>query len=96
MSSSSKIVLCTGANQGLGYWIIQVAALRDPNSTFLLCSCSIDNGKAAVQKLHDAGVTAKVDLIQLDVTDDKQIADAAKYVSRTYGRLDGQCHRRLS
>ncbi|TFK87094.1 short chain dehydrogenase/reductase family protein [Polyporus arcularius HHB13444] len=88
MSTSSKIVLCTGANQGLGYWIIQVAALRDPTSTYILCSRSLENGKAALQKLKDAGVTAKVDLLQLEVTDDDQIAAAAKYVQETYGRLD--------
>ncbi|RPD63786.1 short chain dehydrogenase/reductase family protein [Lentinus tigrinus ALCF2SS1-7] len=88
MSSPSKIVLCTGANQGLGYWIIQVAALRDPASTYILCSRNLENGRTALQKLKDAGVTAKVDLLQLEVTDDDQIAAAAKYVEKTYGRLD--------
>ena len=75
---SPKIVLCTGANQGLGLAIIQVAALRDPASTFILCSRNLNSGKEALQKLKDAGVTAKVDLVQLEVTDDVQIAAAAK------------------
>ena len=88
--SSPKIVLCTGANQGLGLAIIQVAALRDPASTFILCSRNLNSGKEALQKLKDAGVTAKVDLVQLEVTDDVQIASAAKYVEDTYGRLDGK------
>ena len=90
MSPYPKIVLCTGANQGLGYWVIQVAALRDSASTYILCSRNLDNGRAALQKLKDAGVTAKVDLLQLEVTDDDHIAAAAKYVKETYGRLDGK------
>lgn len=86
----SKIVLCTGANQGLGFSIIQVAALRDPASTYILCSRNLDSGKEALQKLKDAGVTAKVDLVQLEVTNDEQIAAAAKHVEDTCGRLDSE------
>ena len=86
---TSKVVLVTGANQGLGYAIVQVSALRQPSYTYILCSRDVKKGKEAVQQLKDAGVTATVDLLQLDVTDDEQIAAAVKYVDSTYGRLDG-------
>lgn len=35
-------------------------------------------------------MTAQVDVLQLDVTNDEQIAAAVKYVEDAYGRLDGQ------
>lgn len=34
--SSSKVVLCTGANQGLGYGVLEVAGLREPSSVYIL------------------------------------------------------------
>ncbi|KAI0741611.1 short chain dehydrogenase/reductase family protein [Daedaleopsis nitida] len=88
MSSSSKIIIVTGANKGLGYSIVQLTAQRDPASTYVLCSRNIDSGKEAIQKLQEAGVTAKLDLLQLEVTNDEHIAAAVQYVQRTYGRLD--------
>ena len=89
----SKVVLVTGANLGLGFAIVQAAALRDPTSSYILCSRNLDAGKAAIQKLQDAGVTAKVDLVQLEATNDDQIAAAVKYVEDAYGKLDGESHR---
>ena len=34
--SSLKIVLCTGANQGLGFGILEAAGLREPSSVYIL------------------------------------------------------------
>ncbi|BCR83458.1 uncharacterized protein ACHE_10860S [Aspergillus chevalieri] len=42
----------------------------------------------AVQKLKDLGVTAKIDLVELDVTNDQQITTVINHVTNTYGRLD--------
>ncbi|KAL1877677.1 hypothetical protein Plec18167_004643 [Paecilomyces lecythidis] len=85
---SNKIVLCTGANQGLGFAVVQVAALRYPEDTYILCSRDLSAGQNAVQKLRDMGVTAKIDLVQLEVTNDEQIEAAVEHVSTTYGKLD--------
>ncbi|THC93853.1 hypothetical protein EYZ11_006666 [Aspergillus tanneri] len=83
-----KVVLVTGANQGLGFAIVQVASLRHPSNTYILCSRDLNAGQQSVQKLRDLGVTAKIDLVQLDVTDDQQIAAVARHVTDTYGKLD--------
>lgn len=88
---SEKVVLCTGANQGLGFAIIQVAALRYPTHKYILCSRDLGAGQQAVQKLRDLGVTAAIDLVQLDVTKDEQITAVVNKVTSTYGRLDGKC-----
>lgn len=90
MPFSNQIVLVTGANQGLGYSIIKVAGQRWPQNTYILCSRNVEAGKLAIEELRKDGVSAKIDLVQLDVTDDEQIAAAAKYVESNYGRLDGR------
>ena len=54
----------------------------------LVCSRSIDKGKAAVSELQSKGYEGTCELLQLDQTDDESIAAAAKFVETTYGRLD--------
>lgn len=90
-STPSKIIFVTGANQGLGFAIIQVAALRDPRSIYVLASRRRLAGEEAVKKLQELGVTAKVEVIELDVTNDEQIAAAVEFIKTKYGRLDGEC-----
>ncbi|KAH9940509.1 short chain dehydrogenase/reductase family protein [Epithele typhae] len=85
---SPKIILVTGSNQGLGWGIIKVAALRDPASTYIMCTRKLEAGQEGIQKLRADGVTAKVDLLQLDVTSDADITAAVKHVADAYGKLD--------
>ncbi|KAI1075023.1 short chain dehydrogenase/reductase family protein [Whalleya microplaca] len=86
--AAQKIVLVTGANQGLGHAVIEVAGLRYPDNVYILCSRDLEKGKAAAAKLREQGVKARVDVIQLEVTNDEHIAAAVQHVSTTYGRLD--------
>lgn len=90
LNSSPKIVLVTGANQGLGLGVIEVAGIRNPNNTFILGSRDLEKGNLAVKQLHEAGVTAKVEVIQLEVTNNEHITAAVRYVQETYGKLDGK------
>ncbi|KAL8736132.1 MAG: hypothetical protein Q9181_002522 [Wetmoreana brouardii] len=87
-TSSSKVVLCTGANRGLGFAILQVAALRDPPTNFILASRNLDFGHEAARQLTNNGVKAHIDVVQLDVTNDGQIAETVNFVLAKYGRLD--------
>ncbi|TBU47287.1 NAD(P)-binding protein [Dichomitus squalens] len=64
MSSASKVVLVTGANQGLGYWALHISALRQPSYTYILCSRDINRGKEAVQRIKDAGIAAAVKYVE--------------------------------
>lgn len=88
--SSSNVVLCTGANQGLGYSILKIAGLRHPDYTYILCSRDLAKGKDAAGQLKKDGVSAKVDVLELDVTKDEHIEQAVAYVDKTYGKLDGK------
>ncbi|KAK2813771.1 hypothetical protein FQN50_000169 [Emmonsiellopsis sp. PD_5] len=85
--STNKIVLCTGANQGLGFAILQVAGLQEPSSVFILASRNLESGQAAARQLAADGVK-DIDVVQLDVTNDEQIIEAVKFVEEKYGKLD--------
>ncbi|KAI0543269.1 short chain dehydrogenase/reductase family protein [Xylaria digitata] len=86
--AASKIVLVTGANQGLGHAVIEVAGLRYPDNVYILCSRDLEKGKEAAAKLQQQGVKARVDAVQLEVTNDEHIAAAVQHVEKNYGRLD--------
>jgi NAD(P)-dependent dehydrogenase (short-subunit alcohol dehydrogenase family) len=87
---SSKVVLVTGANQGLGFETIHVTALRDPSATYLLGSRNLESGYDSVKRLKDLGVKAEIEVLQLDVTNDEQIEAAVDTVQKKYGKLDGK------
>jgi NAD(P)-dependent dehydrogenase (short-subunit alcohol dehydrogenase family) len=84
----TKIVLVTGANRGLGHAILQVVGLREPSNTYILGSRDLEAGQKAKSQLQQDGVTAAIDVIQLDVTNDDQILAAIKHVASKYGKLD--------
>ncbi|KAI0535568.1 NAD(P)-binding protein [Xylaria digitata] len=86
--ASQKVVLCTGANQGLGFAVLKVAGLRQPENVYIMASRDLQKGKDAATALRDSGVKAQVDVIQLDVLKDEEIRSAALYVERKYGKLD--------
>ncbi|OTA99528.1 hypothetical protein M426DRAFT_325059 [Hypoxylon sp. CI-4A] len=87
-AATTQIILVTGSNQGLGLGVIEVAASRYPENTYILCSRNVNNGASALAKLREAGIKARIDVIQLDVTNDNQIAAAVAHAELTYGRLD--------
>ncbi|KAI1305528.1 NAD(P)-binding protein [Xylaria venustula] len=86
--ASGKVVLCTGANQGLGFSVLSIAGLRQPENIYVLASRDLSKGKAAAIALQDSRVKAQVDVIQLDVLKDEEIISAVSYVESKYGRLD--------
>ena len=84
-----KIVLVTGANQGLGLAVIEVAGKRYPSNTYILCARDIEKGQQAVNQLRDSGVTAVIEVMELDVTNDDSIKACLATIRTNYGRLDG-------
>ena len=87
---ANKVIFITGANRGLGYSILEVAGLRDPNAAFILASRTKANGEEAKEKLKTAGVKGPIDVVELDVQDDAQIVEAVKFTAGKYGRVDGR------
>ncbi|KAK5467570.1 hypothetical protein LTS15_000543 [Exophiala xenobiotica] len=89
---SPLVILCTGANRGIGFAIIQALA-NHPQTTgsFLLLGCrDTEKGTDAIQELRKKGTTSSssVEPLIIDVTSDVSIQDAVAVVKRQYGRLD--------
>ncbi len=89
MDAQPQIILITGANRGIGFAITQQMALRLPSSTHILACRSVESGETAIQELRKEGVTANLDVVELDVTSDNTILKAKEYIEKKYGRLDG-------
>ncbi|KAI8949628.1 hypothetical protein F4801DRAFT_552752 [Xylaria longipes] len=91
---TSKIVLVTGANSGIGYEIVKAFLEAETRYHVLLGSRSYEKGKAALQLIQtecsDAANT--VELVQLDVTSDESIEKAVETVKNGPGRLDTLIH----
>lgn len=75
------ITLVTGANRGMGLEIVKELSKKDQQ--VILGSRDLAKGKAAVSNLNQ-----NIDVVQLDVTDEKSIQEAVKFVTDKYGKLD--------
>ena len=82
--SEKKIALITGANKGLGFETAR--QLANQNVKVLIGARDETRGREAAEKLQDEGFDAEFVLI--DVTDEKTIEAAAKYVEENCGKLD--------
>lgn len=89
MSSSSNklITLITGANSGIGFTLAALL-LGSARNHVLLGSRSTSKGETALKDLQAKNLPGSLELLQLDVTDETSIAQAAENVKKTHGRLD--------
>lgn len=84
------IILVTGANRGIGFAIVQAAAGKILDATFILGCRSLEAGREAAQKLRDLQPNATFDVAQIDIEDDESILAAVTHITEKYGKLDGQ------
>jgi NAD(P)-dependent dehydrogenase (short-subunit alcohol dehydrogenase family) len=75
----SDIILITGANKGIGREAAR--RLHELGHTVVIGARDPERGRAAADEL-------RVAFVQLDVTDQASVDDAAEHVRATYGRLD--------
>lgn len=87
----SKIVLVTGANNGIGYETVK-ALLQSTKATYhiFLGSRSLEKGNKALEalKAEVPDTKSSVDLLQLDLTDDVSIETAYETVRKSYNHID--------
>lgn len=79
--ASTRIALVTGANQGVGFQVTRELVANDV--TVLLGSRDFARGQAAAEQIGAGAIP-----IQIDITDAKSIAVAAKRTEDEFGRLD--------
>ncbi|CAF9932194.1 MAG: hypothetical protein HETSPECPRED_008293 [Heterodermia speciosa] len=87
---SQKVVLVTGANRGLGFAIVSIAATRDPSAHYILTCRDLEDGQKAINELRKNGVTASIESVQLEVTKDADIAKVVESITISHGKLDGE------
>jgi NAD(P)-dependent dehydrogenase (short-subunit alcohol dehydrogenase family) len=76
--------LITGANKGIGFQTARLLGAR--GMTVLVGARDADRGKLAEQELRDGGADAR--FVQLDVTGEESVRQAAKWVETEFGVLD--------
>ena len=76
MATALKSVLVTGGNAGIGLALCKQLATEDGCHVYL-CSRSHAKGIAAVRSILKTNPKASVELIQLDVGNDKSVSSAA-------------------
>lgn len=82
--NEKKIALITGANKGLGYETAR--QLANQNIKVLIGARDETRGKEAAEKLQSESLD--VEFVLVDVTDEKTLEAAAKYVEENFGKLD--------
>jgi NAD(P)-dependent dehydrogenase (short-subunit alcohol dehydrogenase family) len=81
MMEYGRVALVSGANRGIGREIVR--QLAESGITTILGSRDEEKGRAAAE-----GMSREVRVRQLDVTDEKGIAQLARDVEEEFGRLD--------
>ncbi|KAF3403306.1 putative oxidoreductase [Talaromyces pinophilus] len=85
---SSRLILITGANRGIGFGTLQALSLHSPSDHFILGCRNKEDGNQALKRLRELAVQSKIDVMEVDVTRDDSLIAFAKAVETTYGRLD--------
>ncbi|KAJ1551734.1 hypothetical protein HK096_002740 [Nowakowskiella sp. JEL0078] len=83
---SGKVAIVTGGNTGLGLETVKELARK--NAKVYLAARNPDRAQAALTKLHEELPNAKIELLQLDLSDLKQTKKAADAFVKSGERLD--------
>ena len=88
--SSSRVIIVTGANKGIGYSLIERLVKHPEPSTLILTSRNETLGKEAVEKLLSAQPSIKENLHYhaLDITKPESISKFAEWISQKFGKVD--------
>ena len=77
-----------GANSGVGFATSKVLAAAPDGFHVIMASRSLEKVKAAKSEIEVTGIKGALSTVQLDVTDEKSIEEAAAHVQQEFGRLD--------
>jgi NAD(P)-dependent dehydrogenase (short-subunit alcohol dehydrogenase family) len=79
-------ILVTGANKGIGLAIVEAILAQDADTFVYLGSRDLDRGREAAAGLarDQADYESRIEVVALDVADDRSVVDAAKRVEKLY------------
>ena len=77
-----------GANSGVGFATAKVIASAAESFHVIMTGRSLEKVETAMAEIETAGVKGSLSAVQLDVTDEKSIAQAVKVVQAEHGHLD--------
>ena len=83
---TGRMAIITGANSGIGYETAR--ALAQKGATVILACRSLVKGETAVSQIHQETPTAKLDLMQLDLSDLSSVNQFVQEFKEQYKRLD--------
>lgn len=88
--ATRTIALITGGNNGIGYEAVKALLQSTKPYHVLMGSRSIEKGKLAVEKLQQEcpGLTNTVEIVQVDISNDKSIEKAYEQVKSGVGHID--------
>jgi NAD(P)-dependent dehydrogenase (short-subunit alcohol dehydrogenase family) len=84
MANAKKVALITGANKGLGFEMSR--QLAKAGVTVVMAARDSARGEAAAATLHAEGLD--VEFLEMEVTKRSDLAVAAKFLEKKFGRLD--------
>jgi len=84
----SKVAVVTGANKGIGFWIVQKLLVSNSLSDIILTARNPDLGRTAIDSLvkshSGSSPNTKLHFHQLDIQDETSIQNFTKYLSDNF------------
>ncbi|KAM4057316.1 short chain dehydrogenase [Hirsutella rhossiliensis] len=86
--ATKKIILITGASDGIGLESSYAIANASPSNHVIMGCRSLEKGKKALEQVQARKPAGTVSLVELDVTNDSTIKAAADKITADFGVLD--------
>ena len=81
-----RMFLITGANSGLGYETTK--SLLESGATVIMCCRDLSKGEKAQQELSTFNFSGKIELVELDLSDLKNVQQFAGLIKNKFNSLD--------
>lgn len=85
-TQNGRVFLITGANSGLGYETSKFLLKR--GATVIMCCRDLFKGEKAKQKLLKFNSSGKIELVELDLSDLKNVKKAVNFIKNKFDHLD--------